>query len=74
MSRREEVSTFTVEDKQGNQYRARRVTTFEAGRSLGGGEMPVAERCELADGTLIEGGIDGISFLDRRNGRFFKKV
>ncbi|RTZ39952.1 hypothetical protein EKL30_16980 [Candidimonas sp. SYP-B2681] len=73
MTRREAVETFAVIDPNGTRLQARRVTVYETGRLIGGGEMPTSTSTELANGMTLTATIEDDKFLDLNTGTTYKR-
>jgi hypothetical protein len=73
MTRREAVETFTVIDPSGTKLQAKRVTVYEAGRLIDGGEMPTSTSIELPNGAALTGMLGDNEFFDRNTGTVYKR-
>lgn len=71
---RETVETFTVVDQQGRHHQAKRTTTYESGRLMGGGDIPTSFRTELADGTSLESMLGDETFIDMSTGTKYTRA
>lgn len=71
---REKVETFAVLDPQGQRHQAKRTTTYEAGRMIGGGDVPTGFRTELADGTQLESMLGDDTFIDMSTGTKYTRA
>lgn len=71
---RETVETIELVSQNGERVRAKRITTYERGRTLDGGEIPTGSHTQLPDGTYLKGFIGDDQFLDESTGTFYKRA
>lgn len=71
---RRRTATFEVADESGRRFTVVEFTTFETGRVMGGGEVPVRIEVVLQDGTQLEALVGNQQFMDTRTGKAYRRA
>lgn len=71
---RETVEVITLIDPEGRRVQAQRITTYESGLLMGGGETPTNFRTMLPNGTGLEGMLGDETFIDMSTGAKYTRA